>query len=151
MKIVVKQPFTLDGIRYSQGTILDLSPKALMKSDRRRRVYAYILSPNAASAWEALRAYLDEKNVDYALGERVATGDTMYDTALRLYTFSNPNKVHTLILMSVPNKFYHKVVVPGIREVCKREGIVIKARDYISEDGLCSLELDLRPHSPGGQ
>jgi len=53
-----------------------------------------------------------------------------------------------LTLMHVPNKLFHKVIVPGLRDICKKHKLLFRAEGYIKDapeyEGTCIFVARIR-------
>jgi hypothetical protein len=150
MKIVVKKNMTFQGKHYRAGTILDIPPSQYDMITMFYRGGVELLTEPAVSsvrAYEELEAYLDEKGVEYLLGATSKTGPTISDTVVLPLSPYEIVSSCTLIVYNVYPKFFHEVVVPSIREICKRRGIIMRARNYEKLKGMRTLELQLRYES----
>ena len=131
MKVVVKKPVVVHGYRYNAGCIINVDPadldiQTMMTQGALQFEYGGYFPEE--KAYEALTGYLDEKGVEYMLGED---------------GFS-PLESYMLTLLGVPPRLYHEVVVPGLIEICRSRGLGMKATRYERDEAGCTLQMELR-------
>jgi len=139
MKVYVVSPVTLGSTTFRQGVCLNI-PAHVYKPEHMRRL------PNcdANEAFHQLKDYLDEKGVDYVLGELVKEESQFGDTLVYATQFFWDNNQYFMVVYDVPKKMYHEVIVPGLRSFCYHYGITLKAHAYKAvEDGTRHLEVML--------
>jgi len=81
---------------------------------------------------EQLRDYLEEKGVECGWPIGDLDEHVLFDYPV------------SLIMYAVPAPLYHRVVVPGFIDFCKRFGVIYRAYRYKREDGKCTLQVTLK-------
>jgi hypothetical protein len=87
-------------------------------------------------AFEQIEAYFVEKGVDYRMGGPLQSASP----AMHDYYIVGPEGFMPFMLLEVPQRLYHEVVVPGLRELCGRVHVLMQVLSYAKRDDLRFLD-----------
>ena len=146
MHVVIKKRCAWGGQQWNPGDIIDIArgqfDKTLMEASG---LFQFPKSnrEHAVEVLEGLQGYLCEKGVEYIIGSTVTLGTDIERTVVREQHY-DPTGAISLLLVDVPKRMYHEVVVPGLIHYCKSRGLRFQARNYKRLGSKRSLELQLR-------
>lgn len=100
---------------------------------------------HCGKAFDAVRSYLDEKGIDYMMAElRLISAGVPEPIEPSLWALPEPAP---LMLNCVNKRLFHEVIAPGLRDVCKRWNICLKAKKYVctgdERDFIAELKVNL--------
>ena len=92
--------------------------------------------------YDRIYAYLEEKGIDFGMGS-FPQGTIPLERFLEPRYASEPGHSVTLIVHVIAPKFYHEVVVPGLRAVCAENHVDIVPVFYTRREDDCRLGVKL--------